>query len=74
MSRMKGCRGRARAMLVPAPTLGEGGGEGRGPGVRLNGDERERELRRGCLQFPSNFVGNIVTPRSYHLVYRLIPR
>lgn len=34
----------------------------------------ERELRRGCLQFPSNFVGNIVTPRSYHLVYGLIPR
>lgn len=29
---------------------------------------------RGCLQFPSNFVGNIVTSRLYHLVYRHPPR
>lgn len=65
-SRMKGCRAALRE-----PGCGEREAEGR-RGLGLNGDERE--LRRGCLQFPSNFVGNIVTPRSYHLVYGLIPR
>lgn len=73
---MKGCRGVQREL---AATEGEGSvqevtaarnGAKRRTSVGLNGDERERqrggregELRRGCLQFPSNFVGNIVTPR-----------
>jgi len=73
-SRMKGCRA---ALCEPAAAgvrvAGRGTGRrgGMSEGLGLNGDERE--LRRGCLQFPSNFVGNIVTPRSYHLVYGLIP-
>ena len=46
--------------------------EGGGQSARLHGGWTRTE--RGCLQFPSNFVGNIVTPRSYHLVYGLIPR
>jgi len=73
-SRMKGCRA---ALCEPAAAGVRVAGRGTGrrgrvsEGLGLNGDERE--LRRGCLQFPSNFVGNIVTPRSYHLVYGLIP-
>lgn len=72
---MKGCRGVLRELAateregsVQEVTAARNGAKRR-TSVGLNGDERERErdrggeLRRGCLQFPSNFVGNIVTLR-----------
>lgn len=67
-SRMKGCRGVLREL--PAATSGRervysGGKEAACEREvkrerRRDRDRAESELRRGCLQFPSNFVGNLV--------------